>query len=114
MYCRHCGTLNDDNAWKCVQCGDPLQHEGDIVTPAEPLPNYLVHAILVTVLCCVPFGIVAIVYAAQVNARAAAGNIQGALDASRKARTWAWASFGAGLLIVIMWFIIGFLGAMAQ
>ena len=27
MYCRRCGTLNDDNAFKCVQCGDELQQK---------------------------------------------------------------------------------------
>jgi hypothetical protein len=25
MYCPKCGTKNDDNAYKCVQCGDILQ-----------------------------------------------------------------------------------------
>src|SRR5882724_11600119 len=30
--------------------------------PAEPVPNYLVQSILCTLCCCLPFGIVAIVY----------------------------------------------------
>ncbi|NER07984.1 MAG: CD225/dispanin family protein [Okeania sp. SIO3C4] len=40
------------------------------MTPSkENVPSYLTQAILITVFCCLPFGIVAIVYAAQVNSR---------------------------------------------
>src|SRR5438093_12052328 len=35
--------------------------------PVVAVPNYLIQAILVTLCCCLPFGIPAIVYAAQVN-----------------------------------------------
>ena len=38
------------------------------------IPNYLVQAILTTLFCCLPFGIVAIVYAAQVNTKIEAGD----------------------------------------
>jgi hypothetical protein len=61
------------------------------------IPNYLVWAILVTVLCCLPFGIVAIVYAAQVNTKLQAGDIRGAMDSSKNARMWSWIAFVAGL-----------------
>jgi len=59
--------------------------------PTE-VPNYLVQAILVTIFCCVPFGIVSIVYAAQVNGKVAAGDYAGAIATSNKAKTWAWVS----------------------
>jgi len=36
----------------------------DIRNPGGTIPNYLTQAILVTLCCCVPFGIVAIVNAA--------------------------------------------------
>lgn len=87
---------NDDNAFKCVACGKDLVRVG----PASPvnIPNYLVQAILVTVCCCVPFGIVAIVYAAQVNGKVQAGDITAALDYSNKAKMWCWIGFGLGLL----------------
>jgi len=39
----------------------------------KAVPNYLVQAILCTICCCLPFGIVAIVYAAQVNGKVAGG-----------------------------------------
>ena len=61
------------------------------------MPNHLVWAILVTIFCCLPFGIVSIVYAAQVNGMVGAGNIDGARQASQNAKTWTWISFGIGL-----------------
>ena len=65
------------------------------------VPNYLVQAILVTVLCCLPFGIVSIIYAAQVNSKLAIGDIAGATQSSRSAKMWAWIGFGIGGLWVV-------------
>ncbi|HEX3998914.1 MAG TPA: CD225/dispanin family protein [Pirellulales bacterium] len=50
------------------------------------LPNYLVPAILSTICCCLPFGIVAIVYAAKVNGKLAAGDYEGARRSSDSAK----------------------------
>ena len=50
--------------------------------------NYLVQAILVTIFCCLPFGIVAIVFAAQVNGKLAAGDYAGAVQTSNQAKMW--------------------------
>ena len=69
------------------------------------VPNYLVQAILVTIFCCLPAGIVSIVYAAQVNSKLAAGDMNGALESSRSAKMWAWISFGLGAF----WAIAGLL-----
>lgn len=82
--------------------------------PAGGVPNYLVQAILVTLFCCLPFGIVSIVYAAQVNGKLSGGDIEGAMESSRKAKTWCWVSFGVGLGITVLYFIIGLLGAAVQ
>lgn len=75
--------------------GAPVAH--------APISNYLVPAILVTVLCCVPFGIPAIIFAAKVDGLASRGDIAGALEASRKAKTWTWISFGCGLGAVLLY-----------
>ena len=48
-----------------------------------PPPNNLVWAILATILCCVPLGIVSIVYSAQVNSKWAVGDVAGAQAAVR-------------------------------
>ena len=67
--------------------------------PGGKIPNYLVQAILVTLCCCLPGGIAAIVYAAQVNSKQAAGDIAGAQDSSQKAKMWCWISLGVGLVV---------------
>lgn len=88
---------------------------------APPVPTYLAWAILATVasvlFCClvgtIP-GIVAIVFATQVNRRWDAGDEAGALRASRNAKLWCWITTGlciAGLLSSI-WFIQS--GSMAE
>jgi hypothetical protein len=71
--------------------------------PREHVPNYLVPAILSTICCCLPFGVVSIVYAAQVNTKLQAGDIQGARDASRNAQIWFWVAIVCGLLMPCLW-----------
>ena len=62
------------------------------------VPNYLVWAILSTLCCCLPGGIVAIVYASQVDGKLAMGDIAGAQASSHSAAVWCWVSAGLGLL----------------
>ena len=69
--------------------------------PAK-IPNYMVPAILGTILCCVPTGIASIVFATQVNAKLAAGDTEGALASSKKAKLWMFISSGLGLLVWII------------
>jgi hypothetical protein len=61
------------------------------------IDSYLLQAILATIFCCVPFGIVAIVYAARVKTKIEEGDTQSAMDASRKARKWCRASLFTSL-----------------
>lgn len=55
----------------------------------SPPKTYLVWAILTTIFCCMPFGIVSIIYAARVHAVWAAGNLEAARSASANAKRWA-------------------------
>lgn len=73
---------------------------------SEPPPSNLVWAILTTVLCCLPFGIVSIVFAAQVNSKWATGDFSGAQEASRKARLWAIVAAVVGLVGGILYVIL--------
>jgi hypothetical protein len=68
------------------------------------VPNYLVWAILVTILCFLPTGIVAIVFASQVDSKLAAGDRAGAIDASNKAKTWTIVSAVAGVIFGLIVF----------
>jgi hypothetical protein len=70
----------------------------------QPPSNYLVWAILTTILCCLPLGVVSIVFSTQVNSKWAMGDAQGALKASNNARNFAIASAVAALVIGVVWF----------
>ena len=61
-------------------------------------PTYLVWAILTTLCCCQPFGIVAIVFAANVRSKYDRGDIEGAAKNSEKAALWVILAFVVGLL----------------
>jgi hypothetical protein len=111
MYCPACGTVNAEGAAQCVRCASALPPSTTFV-PRKNVPNYLVQAILVTIFCCLPFGIVSIVYASQVNGKAQAGDLAGAMEASGKARTWAWVSFAIGLAGSILYFVLTAAGIM--
>ena len=72
-------------------------------TPRADVPNYLVWAILTTVCCCLPLGIPAIVYAAQVNTKLAGGDMAGAQKASQSARMWCWISLAGGAVTTLLY-----------
>lgn len=70
-------------------------------TSSAAVPNYLVWAILVTLFCFLPTGIVAIVFASQVSSKLAAGDVTGAMEASRKAKMWTIISVVVGVVLGI-------------
>ena len=77
-----------------------LQQEAQ--NPAVPPKNWLVESILVTLFCCLPFGIIGIVFASQVSSKFAAGDYAGALQASRDAGKWTRIGFFVGIAWVIL------------
>lgn len=83
--------------------------------PMQPCPDSnLVWAIVTTLFCCLPFGIVAIVYACKVNDRYMMGDMQGAIDASEKAKKWSiYSAVGALIIFVIYCTLIMALGLSA-
>jgi hypothetical protein len=123
MFCTQCGASNPDNALTCAQCGrslqpgavtTPLPVTGVVIPPGTSVPNYLVFAILTTVFCCLPTGIPAIVYAAQVNGKLQAGDLAGAQLASKNAKTWCWVSFGVGLGVTLLYMLVIGVGVIRQ
>lgn len=78
--------------------------------PQGPLPsNSMVWAILTTIFCCLPFGIVAIVYASKVDSLWYSGNHMAAYDAANKAKNWSIAAGVSGLVCGIAYIIFYFL-----
>jgi hypothetical protein len=71
--------------------------------PLAPIPNYLWQSIVVTILCCWPFGIPAIINAAKVEGLVARGDRAAAELASKNARMWCWVAFGSGLAVLLLY-----------
>ena len=72
----------------------------------DKVPNYLVLAIL-SAICCFPLGIISIIFAAQVNGKVAAGDIQGALESSKKAKLFSYIFLGLGIVGWVCYLIFG-------
>ncbi|MBD2654841.1 MULTISPECIES: CD225/dispanin family protein [Synechocystis] len=77
----------------------------------QNVPNYLAQSILVTLFCCLPLGIVAIIKASEVNSRLASGDYEGAVRASNEAKKFCWWSFGAGIIFVVIYIVLAVLAA---
>lgn len=73
------------------------------------VPNYLIPAIL-SLFCCWPLAIVAIIFAAQVNGKVAAGDIEGAMDASKKAKLFSFISIGLGGAVILIYIVLTIVG----
>ena len=73
------------------------------------VPNYLVPAII-SIFCCWPLAIPAIIFATQVNGKVAAGDIAGAQDSSKKAKMFSFIAIGLGLLLILCYVIMLILG----
>lgn len=74
------------------------------IQPPQP-KNWLVESILVTLFCCLPFGIAGIVFAAQVTSKYASGDYEGALQSSKEAAKWTKIGFFIGLVVIVLYFI---------
>lgn len=77
----------------------PYQAQG-----ARP-QNYLIWAILTTLFCCLPLGIVSIVFAAQVDGKLASGDYAGAVASSENAKRWAIIAAVSGVVLLILYII---------
>lgn len=67
-----------------------------------PPKSWLLESILVTIFCCIPFGIVGIIKASSVSSLWAAGHRDEAYKASADAKKWTL----IGLIVGIVWIII--------
>ncbi len=75
MFCKNCGVLNEENAKKCIMCGQSLSEKKapntkqfnyiekeskDTVFYSQPAKDYMLPAVLTACLCNIIAGIIAI------------------------------------------------------
>lgn len=104
--CPRCQASIPAGVHYCPNCGAPAvppQPEN-----APPIKNYMTEAILVTLFCCLPFGVVAIINASQVEGHQRSGNYHAALtaaDTAAKYVRWSllsWVALVAVYLVAIL------------
>ena len=69
--------------------------------------NNMVWAILTTLFCCLPLGIVSIIYAAKVDGLYRSGDYESAVDAAENSKKYSrWGAIIGFIVIVIYWIFI--------
>lgn len=135
--CNQCQAINADEAQFCCKCGAQLgaSQRGGQQCGYQPLPKYqsqqqyqqvhqqqsnmprpdnnMVWAILTTLFCCLPLGIVSIINASKVNGLYNSGDYNGAVEAARNAKNYALYSAICGVVVLVIYFILGFIGAIS-
>ena len=127
-YCADCGKEQENAARFCPDCGavmpenttdttetettanaapvgsGPATADATATPPYIPIKieNNLIKAIIATVCCCLPFGIVAIVYAAKVDSFLKSNDHAAAVEASKKASMWGNLAIGLGILQTVL------------
>lgn len=78
----------------------------------QPCPKtWMAESILVTIFCCLPFGIAGIVFAAKVSSLYAAGQYEEAVEASNNAAKWTKIGFFVGLAVMVIYMIFLFINS---
>ncbi len=115
LTCHECGGKVSSEAAQCPHCGAKVKNEQTDIVESKTVANatttqskpddWLAWSILSTLLCCLPLGLVGIVYASKVDSAWYAGRYDEALAAADKARTITLISAGAGISVSILYVI---------
>jgi len=70
--------------------------------------TWLLESILVTIFCCLPFGIAGIVFASRVESKFYSGDVNGAMQASREAGKWTKLGFWIGMVVIVLYLVLVF------
>ncbi len=92
----------------------PLQEPiAEDIPPLKP-NNWLWQSIVATVLCCLPFGIAGIIFAVRVDSLYYSGRYGESEQAARKAKMWTIIAFAVGIVYIIVWSVMLYLGTMPE
>jgi len=65
---------------------------------------------IISIFCCWPLAIPAIIFAVQVNNKVQAGDIAGAQESSKKAKMFSFIAIGLGVVLILIYVIMMVLG----
>ena len=72
----------------------------------QPPKSWLTESILVTLMCCLPFGIVGIISAAKVESRFYAGDLEGANRHAAEAKKWTMIGLWTGVGLIVAYILV--------
>ncbi len=97
----------DDVATPTILTNQYDSQQQNSTTAFEPSPkNWLVESIISMLFCCLPFGLISLIYATKVDNLYAKRDYDGAKKASDSAKLWFNMSWVTGLIITIIYIII--------
>lgn len=82
--------------------------------PMAPPKNWLIESIIVTLLCCLPLGIVGIIHATKVDSLWASGQRDAALKASQEAGKWVKLGAIIGFVVIVLYILVMFFSVFAS
>ena len=114
MICPKCGKKYNEGQTICESCNISLVNNTyEIENFNKTVSRYMVISILATIFCCIPFGIVAIVYSSKASKLLSLGDISNAMVASKKAKTWIIVAVVVGIVVGLVYSFLAFMGAFA-
>ena len=112
-FCDHCGTRVHNLPVEAIDVSESVKPQAPTPPPVAPVqqnvpqdnfidvPTHLAQSIVLTVLCCMPAGIVAIVYSAGASNAKGRGQYELASKKADVARTW----LIVGWIVGILWWV---------
>ena len=102
----------DNNPWAASNVTDDFNFPQNQF-PVN-VPDYLVFSILMTLFCCQPLGIAAIVFSALANGEKSAGNYPKAVNHAKNAKTCLMIGVIGGALLILFFLGLGIIGALTD
>ena len=100
------GFSNWKPAKNVPELSDLLSSLPPVPPPSQPMPKtWLVESIIVTCLCCLPFGIIGIINATKIETLYFSGAYEQALYRSKQAKKWTLWGFFTALVFFLIYII---------